>query len=28
MPLEVPERHDEAVQFLTQFVEAFRAATR
>ena len=28
MPLRVPERHDEVVQFLTQFVDAFRAATR
>ena len=28
MPLRVPARHDEAVHFLTQFADAFRAATR
>ncbi|UXA20823.1 TIGR03619 family F420-dependent LLM class oxidoreductase [Mycobacterium sp. SMC-4] len=28
MPLRVPERYDEAVVFLTQFVDAFRTATR
>ncbi|CAA0136537.1 putative protein [Mycolicibacterium vanbaalenii] len=28
MPLRIPEQQDEAVHFLTQFVDAFRAATR